>query len=174
MEGEAHIGVVSSEPNELNFESQTFFKDNILLIVPSDHRFAKRSSVEPQELLEEPMILRELESGTRRVVLEEFAKHDIALEDLYVLMELGNAEAIVSTVAAGFGISFVSALAAIDLIREGKIVHVPVEDLELQRSVYMIRKRVSAPHRPRDVFWSFVHAPENAELLSLPEQLERV
>jgi DNA-binding transcriptional LysR family regulator len=174
MEGEAHIGVVSSEPNELNFESQTFFKDNIILIVPSGHRFAKRSSVEPHELLEEPMILREIESGTRRVVLEEFAKHDIALEDLYVLMELGNAEAIVSTVAAGFGISFVSALAAIDLIREGKIVHVPVDELELQRSVYMIRKRVSAPHRPRDVFWSFVHAPENAELLTLPEQLERV
>jgi DNA-binding transcriptional LysR family regulator len=172
MEGEAHIGVVSSEPNELNFESQPFFKDNVNLIVPAGHPFASRTSIEPQELLEEPLILRESESGTRRVVLEELAKHDISLDDLYILMEIGNAEAIVSTVAAGYGLSFVSALATIDMVNEGKIVRVLVDGMDLQRSVYMIRKRVSAPHRPRDVFWSFIHAPENADLLSLPEQLE--
>ena len=172
MEGEAHIGVVSSELNDSNFESQPFFKDHITLIVQAGHPFSGRDSIEPQELLEEPLILREQESGTRRVVLEELAKHDISLDDLHIFMELGNAEAIVATVAAGYGISFVSGLAAVDLIKEGKIGRVQVEELDLQRSVYMIRKRVSAPHRPRDVFWSFIHAPENADLLSLPEQLE--
>jgi DNA-binding transcriptional LysR family regulator len=116
------------------------------------------------------MILREQESGTRRAVLEELAKHDISLDDLRVLMELGNAEAIVSTVAAGYGISFVSYLAAVDQIRLGTIAQVKVNDFDLQRSIYMIRKRVSAPHRPRDTFWTFVHAPENADLLSLPGQ----
>ena len=172
MEGEAHIGVVSTEINDMNFESQAFFKDYVTLIVPIDHPFAKRSSIEPHELLEVPLILREQESGTRRVVLEELAKHDIRTEDLHILMELGNAEAIVSTVAAGYGVSFVSLLAAVDLIKEGKIAGVQVEDLALLRSVYMVRKRVSAPHRPRDVFWGFIHAPENADLLSLPEQMQ--
>lgn len=173
MEGEAHIGVVSTELNDANFEVQNFFKDNVILIVPAAHPWAKRGSVEPQELLEEPLILREQESGTRRAVLEELAKHDISQDDLHILMELGNAEAIVSTVAAGYGVSFVSYLAAADLIKQGAILQVPIDDFEVQRSVYMIRKRVSAPHRPRDTFWTFVHAPENADLLSLPEHLER-
>lgn len=172
MEGEAHLGVVSSEITDPSLEAQSFFRDHITLIVPAGHHWVGRTSVEAQELVEEPLILREVESGTRRVVLEELAKHDIRQDDLNILMELGNAEAIVSTVAAGYGVSFVSALAAVDLVRQSSIVAVPVEDLELIRSVYMIRKRDGAPHRPRDVFWSFVHAPENADLLSLPEKLE--
>jgi DNA-binding transcriptional LysR family regulator len=172
MEGEAHIGVVSSEVTSSSFEAQRFFRDQITLIVPATHRWAGRATVEAQELVEEPLILREVESGTRRVVLEEMAKHDIRQDDLNILMELGNAEAIVSTVAAGYGVSFVSALAAVDQIKQGAIAAIRVEDLELRRTVYMIRKRDGAPHRPRDVFWSFVHASENADLLSLPEKLE--
>ncbi|MEX2143077.1 MAG: LysR family transcriptional regulator [Anaerolineales bacterium] len=171
MRGEAHIGVVSSEITDPNFETQSFFKDNISFIVPADHRWAKRSSIEPQELLEEPLIMREPESGTRRVVLAELGKHDIGEDDLRVLLELGNAEAIIATVAAGYGVSFVSSLAVIEPIKHGAIAQLAVEDLRLQRPVYMIRKRVGAAHRPRDVFWSFVHAQENADLLSLPEQL---
>jgi DNA-binding transcriptional LysR family regulator len=170
MEGEAHIGVLSTEINDANFEVQNFFKDHVVLIAPSSHRWAKCTSIEPQDLLEEPLILREQESGTRRVVLEEFAKHDISRDDLHILMELGNAEAIVSTVAAGYGVSFVSYLAAMDLIKQGSIVQVNVDDFELERSIYMIRKRVSAPHRPRDTFWTFVHSQENSDLLALPEQ----
>jgi hypothetical protein len=34
----------------------------------------------------------------------------------------------------------------------------------------MARKANSAPHRPRDVFWGFIHDPENADLIHLPER----
>ena len=44
---------------------------------------------------------------------------------------------------------------------------IEVEGMTLQRNVYMVRKRISAPHRPRDVFWSFIHDPANADLLSM-------
>ena len=172
MDGESHIGVVSSEIVDPSIESQPFFHDRVLLIVPSMHRWAGRESIEPQELLEEQLNLREPESGTRRAVFSELAKYDIALDDLDVLMELGNAEAIVATVAAGYGISFVSALAANDQIKFGNLVSVRVEGLDLLRTIYMIRKPVGSPHRPRDVFWSFIHASENADVLSWAGQLE--
>ncbi len=57
------------------------------------------------------MIIREPTSGTRRVLMTELAKHDITFDDLNINLELGNAEAIVRTVEAGFGVSFVSSLA---------------------------------------------------------------
>jgi DNA-binding transcriptional LysR family regulator len=171
LEGEAHIGVLSTELNNPNFESQHFFNDNVLLIAPASHPWAKCATIEPQDLMDEPLILREPESGTRRAVLAELAKHDISLEDLHILMELGNAEAIVSTVAAGYGVSFVSGLAAVEEIKRGSLISVPVDDLSVMRSIFMIRKKSSSPHGPRDVFWSFVHAPENADLLALPELL---
>jgi LysR family transcriptional regulator, low CO2-responsive transcriptional regulator len=170
LEGEAHIGVVSSEGSDASLESQKFFRDTITLIVPPDHRWALRKTIEPTEIMEEKIIMREETAGTRRVVLTELAKHDISLDDLKVFMEVGNAEAIVGTVAAGYGISFVSTMAIGDLQKQGKVVAIPVEGLTLQRTIYMVRKRISAPHRPRDVYWGFVHAPENTDLLHLPDQ----
>jgi DNA-binding transcriptional LysR family regulator len=169
LNGDAHLGVMSREVNNPNLELQEFFHDTIVLIVPAQHRLARRASIEPSELLEEPIIMREPTSGTRRVVLEELAKHDISLEDLNIYLELGNAEAIVRTVADGYGVAFVSELAAAYPLEHGTVVAVPVEGLQLQRKIYMARKRVGDPYRPRDAFWSFVHAPENLDLLRLPE-----
>jgi len=169
LEGEADIGVVSTEVNGTSLESQVFFRDQITLIAPADHSWLSRSSIEPQEILEEPLILREQSSGTRRVVLEELAKFDIGLDDLNVFMKLGNAEAIVRTVAAGYGVSFVSKLAAAYPLDRGNIVDVRIEGLNLMRTIYMVRKRLGQQHRPRDVFWSFIHDPENADVIRLAE-----
>lgn len=170
LEGEAHIGVLSREILDAGLESQEFFRDTITLIIPADHRWAFRKQIEPGELLEEPLILREETSGTRRVVLSELAKYDIGLNDLNIFMELGNAEAIVRTVAAGYGIAFVSKLATACPLERGNVVDLQVDGLDLKRTIYMARKANSSPHRPRDAFWSFIHAPENEDLIRLPEQ----
>jgi len=170
LEGKANLGVISREINDSEIEAQEFFHDCISLIVPAGHRWALRASIEPSELLEEPVIMREPTSGTRRVVLEELAKHDISLEDINVFMELGNAEAIVRTVAAGYGVGFVSILAASYPLERGNVIDVQVEGLTLERTIYMVRRGLGEPNRSRDAFWSFIHAPENADLLQLPKK----
>jgi DNA-binding transcriptional LysR family regulator len=167
LDGEAHIGVISTENADPSLEAQEFFRDTISLIVPSAHRWAMRKSIAPEEILEEKIIMREETSGTRKVVLTELAKYDISLDDMNVFLELGNSEAIVRTVAAGYGISFVSTLASACPLERGNVVDIHVNGLNLQRKVFMVRKRVSAPHRPRDVFWSFIHDPSNADLLRM-------
>lgn len=170
LDENAHLGVISRELNDVNLNSQRFIHDTITLIVPPTHRWASRKVVEPGELLEEAIILREETSGTRQVVLSELAKFDIGLDDLNIFMELGNAEAIVNTVAAGYGIAFVSNMATSNPLALGKVASVDVEGLNLKRTIYMVRKANSSPHRPRDVFWGFIHASENADLIHLPEQ----
>ena len=170
FDGDVHIGVLSREVLDAGLESQEFFRDTISLIVPANHRWALRKVIEPGELLEEPLILREETSGTRRVLLSELAKFDISLDDLNIFMELGNAEAIVHTVSAGYGVGFVSKLASECPLNRGNIVEIEVDGLDLKRTIHMARKTNSIPHRPRDVFWSFIHAPENADLILLPEQ----
>jgi len=170
LEDDAHIGVLSREILDAGLEAQEFFNDTITLIIPPNHRWVSRKVIEPDELLEEPIIMREETSGTRRVVLAELMKHDIKLDDLSIFMELGNAEAIVRTVAAGYGIAFVSKLASACPLERGNVIDLEVEGLNLKRTIYMARKANSNPYRPRDAFWSFVHDPENADLIQLPEQ----
>ncbi len=172
LEGEANLAVVSSYDLCRNgLECQEFFKDIITLIVPANHPWTRRQSIEPADLIEEQMIIREPTSGTRRVLLTELAKHDITFDDLRINLELGNAEAIVRTVEAGFGLSFVSTLAADWAIRLGHIAAIPVAGLELRRTIYMVRRTLETPNRPQEVFWSFVHDPSNADLLRLAGQL---
>jgi len=169
LEREADLGVVSYEAANHGVEYQEFFSDSINLVVPRDHHFALRPSIEPYELINEQIIMREPTSGTRRVLLSQLSMHDISLDDLNIFLELGNAEAIVMTVAAGYGISFVSSLASTCPRERGNVVEVPVVGLDLHRKIYMIRKRLEAPNRAQDAFWSFVHDAANVDVLRLAE-----
>jgi len=166
---EADLGVVSSEVKENDLECQYFFTDHISFIVPEKHPLSRRESIEPSELLDVPIILREPSSGTRQVLQSELAKHDISFDEMNILMEVGNAEAIVSAVAGGLGASFVSRIASAYARAWGCVVDVPVEGLDLRRRICISRRKLSHPNLVRDAFWAFIHAPENEDILSLPE-----
>ncbi|MBK8821578.1 MAG: LysR family transcriptional regulator [Anaerolineales bacterium] len=165
LENQAHLGIVSSEPIEAGLQAQEFFRDPISLVVPKGHRWANGNSIDPADIIQENIIIREETSGTRRVMLEELAKFDIDMEDLNVFLEVGNVEAVLELVANGYGISFVSGLASRYLRQLGRIVSIPVNGLDMIRVNYMVRKKTSPPHRARDVFWGFIHTPENADLI---------
>jgi DNA-binding transcriptional LysR family regulator len=170
LENEANLGVVSYEVQEENIEYQEFFDDSISLIVPKDHPWAFQRAIEPEELINEPLIIREPTSGTRRMMLSQLAKFDIHLDDLNVFMEMASAEAIVRTVATGYAVSFVSTLASACPLERGHVVDVQVKGMEMRRKVYMIRKRLEEPHRAQEVFWSFIHSPVNVDVLKLAEE----
>jgi DNA-binding transcriptional LysR family regulator len=170
LDEEANLGVLSREAFEEGLEGQEFFTDDIVLIIPPDNPWIDRRFIEPSELLGKPFIIREPTSGTRQVMLTELGKHDIHLDDLNIFLEVGNAEAIVETVAAGYGISFVSKLAAASALREGRVITITVNELNLKRKVYMVRRAFETPNRAQEVFWGFVHDPSNIDLLRMPAE----
>jgi DNA-binding transcriptional LysR family regulator len=167
LEEEANIGVLSREAFEEGLESQEFFTDHIILVAPGDHKWSLQQSIELTDLIGEPLIIREPTSGTRRVMLTELGEHDIHQEDLNIFLEIGNAEAIVETVAAGFGVAFVSRLSAGNALQTRRVVEIPVAGLDLQRKIYMVRRAMEAPNRAQEVFWGFIHDQSNADLLRM-------
>ncbi len=170
LEQEADLGVVSYDACGGEFECQEFFTDHIILIASREHPWASRDCIDSSDLLAAPLILREESSGTRRVMLAEMGKHDITLDDMDIFLEVGNAEAIVKTVEANFGISFVSRLAASWALRLGTVVEIPVAGIDLRRQIYMIRPEMYSANRAVEAFWSFVHDPVNADLLRIAEK----
>ena len=170
LQQEADLGVVSYDACGGEFECQEFFTDRIILIASKEHRWAARESIDLSELLEVPFILREETSGTRRVMLAELGNHDITLNDMDIFLQVGNAEAIVKTVEADFGVSFVSRLAASWALRQGTVVEIPVIGIDLRRQIYMIRSDMYSANRAVEAFWSFIHDPVNADLLSIAEK----
>lgn len=170
LDGDANLGVISSELHDSELEAQEFFTDSIVLITPPDHPFAARKSIRPAEIIDQPMLMREPTSGTRRVMLSALAMHDITIDDLNTYLELGNTEAITYTVSKGYGIAFVSRLAANCLHEHERIAIIPIEGMSLERKVYMVRRKIDAPNRLQEAFWSYVHNANNHDLLHLPSQ----
>ena len=154
--GDVPLGVSSKQIEHPDFEYQDFFTDNVILIVPADHPWAKFRKVYPDDLLDEPMILREELAGTREVLMDGLHAHDISADMLNVAMVLGNAEAIEMAVEEGLGIAFVSRLAASRGLELGRIVEVEVEGMPLSRNIYIVRNRKQPLTRAQTEFWQFI------------------
>lgn len=147
------LGVSSKNIEHSDLEYQDFFTDDVILIVPANHRWAQYRKIYPDDLLDEPLILREELAGTREVLMDGLIKHDISPDMLNVCMVLGNAEAIEMAVEEELGIAFVSRLAASRGIALGRVVEISVEGMELSRKIYLMRNRKQPLTRAHNEFW---------------------
>jgi DNA-binding transcriptional LysR family regulator len=84
-------------------------RNELVPIAPCDHPLLQAGGVTAAQLAEEPLVLREEGSGARGAVLAAFEAAGVAAERVRVVAELGSTEAVLTAVAAGMGIGFVSA-----------------------------------------------------------------
>lgn len=155
LTGEIPIGVSSKQVEHNDLEYQDFFTDEVILIVSAGHRWAGYGHIFPDDLLDEPLIVREETAGTWEVTLQGLHDHDVSPELLQISMRLGNAEAIVMAVEESIGVAFVSRLAAARSLVLGRVREVQVEGMLLQRSIWMVRNRNRAATRSQRMFWEF-------------------
>lgn len=100
-----------------------FKQEQLLLILPPNHPLAQRKSVSVKDLVNDPMIMKEVGSGTRERVNELFGAKGLTPN---VLMETNNTEFIKQLVQRGEGISFLVEEAVAAEIREKRLATVPV------------------------------------------------
>lgn len=156
LSGAATLGVTSKIIDHHDLEYRDFYCDEVILIVPAEHPWARYRQIYPDDLLDEPMILREEVAGTREVMVDGLKQHDISPDMLNIAMVLGNAEAIVMAVGEGIGVAFVSRLAALRDLELGNVVEVTVNGMSLRRNLFMVRNRRLPATRAQVEFWNFV------------------
>lgn len=116
------------------------FGDELLLIVPPEHRWATRGEIEPSELLEEPMLLREAGSGTRTTLEQYLQQHKVEPAKLHVLAEMGSNEAVKQGVRGGLGVAVISGLSVSDEIVRGDLVALKLAGEPLSRPFYLVQR----------------------------------
>jgi DNA-binding transcriptional LysR family regulator len=156
--GDVALGISSKKIPHRDLEYQEFFQDDVILIVPSGHRWDGCTHIQPAEILEEPIILREETAGTRDVFIMAMMERGMSPDMLNVAMDLGNAEAIEMAVEQGIGIAFVSRLAAARGLELGYVAEVKVEGMKLTRDIYLTRCKRTPPTRAQVEFWNFVNS----------------
>lgn len=165
--GMVQLAVVSAEPTCKDSSYRHFFTDNVVLIVPCSHPWAKRDVIAPKELCGADFILRDQESGTREEVETALRGIELTLDDLNIVMEIGNSEAISMAVEEGIGMAFVSRTVARRAIDLGKIKEVSVAGLSLKREIFIAHSTRRPATRAQAEFWDFVQEPENETMLKM-------
>jgi DNA-binding transcriptional LysR family regulator len=159
-EGEVHFALYSmNKETYADIEALPFMCDPIILIVPLDHPWAQRGEIEPDELVEAQMIMREPNSGTYEKVRESLAQFNISMSDLHILITLGNAEAIALAVQEGIGVGFVSNI-VVDRLCAGKVATVRVHGMDICREIYIGRNIRRPATSAQTAFWSSLYSPE--------------
>jgi DNA-binding transcriptional LysR family regulator len=121
--------------------------DELVLVVPPHHPWARRRDIPPTSLVEQPLLVREPGSATRRVTERSLAGAGIKYT---VSMELGHTEAIKQAVMAGLGVALVSVYAVTGEVATGRLAALRLRGLPVRRHFHVIhneRRVLSASAR---------------------------
>ncbi len=132
------LGLVESKIDHSELYFQSFLEDELVVVVPSNHRFATRDAISIDELKEEPFIIREAGSGSRLVFEQALIDAEYDIENLDIIMEIGNIAAIKAAVIGGLGIAVMSRWAVTDIVNSGQASMVRVENMSMPRHFVII------------------------------------
>jgi DNA-binding transcriptional LysR family regulator len=97
--------ILSQPPEDLDVSVHPFLDNPLVVLAWRDHPLANEKNISLKRLSEEPFIMREPGSGTRKSVQRLFEEEGL---DLKVKLDLGSNEAIKQAIVGGLGISVLS------------------------------------------------------------------
>ena len=97
--------IVSQLPEGLNLSYHPVLENPLVVLAAASHPLVGQKQIPIESLADEPFIMREPGSGTRKSVQELFDRHGVSVK---VRLELGSNEAIKQAIAGGLGISVLS------------------------------------------------------------------
>lgn len=156
-EREIDLGITGVPVEGDGIECLPWLKDEMILIVHPNHPWAKAGTIDISELKTSVMILREQGSGTRRTLEKKLESKGVSLEKIPHGMELGSTRAVITAVEAGLGVSIVSRCAVKDTLDLKRISEVKVQELDLNRSLYLVKQNQSLGGFAVEAFCSFIN-----------------
>lgn len=147
--GDLEMGVVGSKNFSKEMVSYNIWKDELVLVISSNHKWRNKKSITPDDLFNEPFIIREPGSGTLKI-MEDYLKswREKGIEDLNVVARLGTSTAIKEGIKANFGVSILSSKAIETEIKAGILKTMRIKGMpQMTRSFYLIRdkRRIASP-----------------------------
>lgn len=133
------LGIVEGPIKNEKLTTQEFLDDELMLTVPAGHPWAEKRRIKLEELSDYPFIIREPGSGSRFVFEQALIDAEFDIENLDIVMELGNTTSIKSAILSGLGISVISKWAIKDLVRQGKVVPIAIEGMRMKRKFNIIK-----------------------------------
>jgi len=153
-ERELELGIVGAARKHRGVVFEPFFRDEVVLACPPDHRFAGRT-ISLDELRAEPLIVMQEGAGVRQVLEDELRRHGVRMRDLDVRLELGLQESVRAAVMGGYGVAFISGSALEAELASKQLASARVEGLEPAREISLVRASGRSFSRVAEAFLTF-------------------
>jgi DNA-binding transcriptional LysR family regulator len=129
------VAIIAKAEDNPNIEFIPFIREEVVLIASPDyHLTTKREEITIEDLLREPLIMREVGSETRKVVEEAFKR---TRQKPNIIVETSNTEFIKELVKQKVGISFIVKIAVSRELNEGEVVALPIRKHKLFLDSYI-------------------------------------
>ena len=146
---EIDMGLVEGPvQNKSRVESSLFRMDELIVVFSNSHKWGKRRKISMKEFQKEPLIIREVGSGTRKVFLDIMDKQT----PLNIAMELGNTEAIKKSAESNIGVAVVSRSAVERELKDKRLKSVNIEGRKMERGLNIIVLKHKYFSNPLKVF----------------------
>jgi len=136
-DGSIDVGIVTLPVRSPSLKVHSIFRDRLVLVTAANHPLARRHSVRINQIAEHPLIFPR--TGHTRALLD---KHFRPFRgSLRVAMELPSVGMIKRFVAAGLGVSLISASFASEDVATGQLKLVEIEDVDIHRELGLVYRR---------------------------------
>jgi DNA-binding transcriptional LysR family regulator len=151
--GRVDAGLLTLPVEESDLITVPVLREELLVLTMPTHRLARQKRIGPQDLAEEPFILFEAGSATRRVIDSFFLTEKI---EPTIVMDTENVEIIKAMVKTGLGISIVPYQAVAREVRAGQFFCARIEGHELVRETgWVYAKANRTPRVIRELLAAF-------------------
>lgn len=145
-------GIVGAYQSVPKLTYTPFLEDELILVSAAGALPGRLKA--PGKLYSIPFLIRELGSGTRKIMEAFLEQADIDIDRLNIVATLGSTAAVKEALKSGLGASILSRLAVEEELQSGKLQEVKLADMEMKRSFYIIQ------HKKRTLpvqYQGFVH-----------------
>ena len=132
------FGLVEAPLQDRDIDVEVIGQDELVLVAARRDRVLKARPLTPVGLARYPILRREATSGTQQLVDTELTRQGASSP---TLMVLGSTEALKQAVLAGLGMAWLPRLAVMHELARGELGRVAVSELQICRSLTLIRLR---------------------------------
>jgi DNA-binding transcriptional LysR family regulator len=139
LKKEIEIGIIEGISRNPQIRYEEYLQDELVLVSASGNNTMKRDTINPEELKNYPLLLREPGSGTLDVISHALKHYNIKLSDLKIEMQLGGTESIKSYLLHSNCLAFLSVHAILKELKNNECRIIDIKGLSIERPFHFIQ-----------------------------------
>ena len=153
LQREIDVGIIEGTAEHPDLTIHPFAQDEMVVIVPHNHRLSQYKEIDAAKLASETWILREKGSGTREMTDRILSTIGLSPESV---MEFGSSQIIKESVESGLGISAISEWAIRKEVTYGTLIPLRIKDQSFKRNMYYVTHASQFQTKATELFIDFL------------------